>query len=59
MGATGTEMPFRNSIIDNFMVYQNRNETNLSQLSANTENSEWFSMISIIILEVNNVSEQK
>ena len=41
------------------MVYQNRIETNLMQLLAQQENSEWLSIISVIILEVNIVAEQK
>jgi len=32
------------------MVYQDRIETNLLQLFAQQENSEWFSIISVIIL---------
>jgi len=43
----------------NFMVYQDRIETNLLQLFAKQENSEWFSIISVIIFEVNIVAEQK
>jgi len=38
--ATGMEVPFHNSIIGNFMVYQDRPETNLSQLFGHSENSE-------------------
>jgi len=41
------------------MVYQDRIETNLLQLFAKQENSEWFSIISVIIFEVNIVAEQK
>jgi len=33
------------------MVYQDRIETNLLQLFAQQENSEWFSVISVIILK--------
>jgi len=40
-GATGAEVPFHNSIIDNFMVYQDRLETNLLQLFGHPEISEW------------------
>jgi len=43
----------------NFMVYQDRIETNLLQLFAKQENSEWFFIISVIIFEVNIVAEQK
>jgi len=35
-GATGAEVPFRNRIIANFMVYQDQLETNLLQLFAHT-----------------------
>jgi len=41
------------------MVYQDRLETNLLQLFGRPENSEWFSIISVIILEVNIVDDQK
>jgi len=58
-GATGTEVPIYKSIVDNFMVYQNRIETNLLQLFAHLETSEWFAIISGIIFEVNIVVEQK
>ena len=51
-------MPFHNRIIGNFMVYQDRLEANLLQLFAHPENSEWFSIISGIIFEVNVVSAQ-
>jgi len=47
-GATGAEVLF--SIIGNLMVYEDRVETNLSQLFVHTENSEWLSIISNIIL---------
>jgi len=57
--ATWAEVPFYNSIIGNFMDYQDRLETNLLQLFAHTENSEWSSIISVIIFEVNTVDEQK
>ena len=36
----------------NFMVYQDRLEINLLQLFGHPENSEWFSIISVIIFEV-------
>jgi len=58
-GETGTEVPFHNSIIGNFMVYQDRPETNLLQLFGHPEYSEWFSIISVIIFEVNIIDEQK
>jgi len=42
------------------MVYQDRLETILLlQLFVHPENSEWFSIISLIIFEVNIVAEQK
>jgi len=40
------------------MVYQDRIERNLLQLFAHPENSEYFSIISGIIFEVNIVAEQ-
>ena len=50
-------MPFY--IADNFMVYQDRFETNLLQLFVHPETSEWFSIISDISFEVNITAEQK
>jgi len=50
---------FHYSIVGNFTVHQNRIETNFLQLFAHQENSEWFSIISAIIFEVNIVAEQK
>jgi len=41
------------------MVYQDRLETNLLQLFGHPENSELFSIIFVIIFEVNVVDEQK
>jgi len=41
------------------MVYKCRLETNLLQLFAHPEKSEWFSIISAIIFEVNVVAAQK
>jgi len=35
-GSTGTHVPLHNSIISNFMIYQDRLETNLLQLFAHT-----------------------
>jgi len=58
-GGNGAEVPRHNSIIGNFMMCQDRIETNFLQLSAHPENSEWFSLISVIISEANNVAEQK
>jgi len=45
------------SIMSNFMIYQHQLETNLLQLFAHTENSEWFSIISVISFEVNIVAK--
>jgi len=53
------EVPFYKSIVCNFLVYQDITETNLLQLFAHTELSEWFSRISGIIFEVNIVAEKK
>jgi len=39
-GPTGAEVPFYKNIIGNFMVYQDRIETNLLQLFAHPETSE-------------------
>ena len=50
---------FHNSIAGNFMVYQDRLETNLLQIFRHPGNSEWFSIISVIIFEVNIVDEHK
>jgi len=41
------------------MVYQHRIETSLLQLFAHPENSEGFSVISVIIFQVNIVVKQK
>jgi len=55
----GRRCVFHYSIVGNFMVYQDRLETNLLQLFAQQENSEWFSIISVIVFEVNIFAEQK
>jgi len=39
-----------NNIIANFMVYEDRLQTNLLQLFTDPENSEWFSILSVIII---------
>jgi len=52
-------VPFHNSIVGNFMVYQDRLRTNLLQLFKHPENSERFYIISAIIFEVNVVDEHK
>ena len=58
-GTNGADVPFHNSIIGIFHVYRNRIETDLLKLCAHPENSEWFSVISVIIFEVQIVAEQK
>jgi len=50
------EVPFHDSIVDNFMFYQDKLETNLLQLFAHPDNSEWFSIIFAIIFEINIVA---
>ena len=59
VGATRTEVPFLKSIMVNLMVYHYRLETNLLQLFAHPETSEWYSMISVFIFEVDVIAEQK
>jgi len=58
-GATGAKVPFYKSIRGNFMVYQDRFETNSLQLFAHPETSEWFSIIYVFIFEANIFAEQK
>jgi len=41
------------------MAYEDRLETNLLQLLVHPENSEWFSIIFVIVFEVNIVAKQK
>ena len=53
------EVPFRNSIICKFMVYQDHLETNLLQLFAHPENSVCFSIIFVVIFEVDTVAEKR
>ena len=52
------EVPFHNHIIGNFMAYHDRLEANLLLQFALRENSEWFSMISVIF-ELNIFAEKK
>jgi len=52
-------MVFHNSIVSNFMVYQDRFETNFLQLFMHPQLSERFPTISVIIFEVSIVAEQK
>ena len=58
-GTNGADVYFHNSIIGIFVVYQNQIETDLLKLCAHLENSEWFSVISVVIFEVEIVAEQK
>jgi len=58
-GVHGSGGLFDNSIISNFMVCHDRIETNLLQLFKHPENSQWFSIIYVIIFEINIVAEQK
>jgi len=66
-GSNGADVPFHNSIIGNFIVYQDRIHTDLLKLCAHAENSEWFSVIFVImvfcnfviIFKVKIVAEQK
>ena len=51
-GSNGADVSFHNRIIGNFSVCQDRIETDLLKLCAHPENSEWFSVISVIIVEV-------
>jgi len=57
--ATWAEVPIYKSIVGYFMVCQDRLETYLLQLFAHPDTSEWFSIISVMNFEVNNVAEQK
>jgi len=45
--------------IRNFVVYEDRLETNLLQLFAQPKFSEWFAIISAIVFEANVVAAQK
>jgi len=56
-GASGAEVPFHNSVIGNFMVYQDRLEINSLQLFGHPDRMIFY--ISISIFEVNIVIEQK
>jgi len=53
---TGAEVPFHDSIISNFMVFEDRLETNLLQYSRTQKIQNVFY---VIIFEVNIVDEQK
>ena len=56
---TSNTTAFHNSFIGNCVVYQDQLETNLLQLFVRAENLEWFSIISVIIFEINTVDEHK
>jgi len=43
-GATWAQVALHDNVISNFMIYQDRLETNSLQLFARTQNSEWFSI---------------
>jgi len=55
----GTDVIFYITFIGNFIFYQDWIETDLLKLFAHPEISEWFSVISVIIFEINIVAEQK
>jgi len=55
----GADVHFHNNAIGNFMVYQDRIETNLLQLFVYPEKTEWCSIIFVIIFEVNIAAEQE
>jgi len=50
--SNGADVPFHNSIIGNFIVCQDRIETDLLKLCTHPENSEWFSVMFVVIFEV-------
>ena len=58
-GATGAEVPFYKPIISNFIIYRNGIERILLQLFEHPETSEWFSIISSVIFDVNIFHERK
>ena len=58
-GGNEGKMPFHNIIKDIFMVYQYQIEKNLLQLYVHPETSEWYSINSVILFEVNIIVEQK
>jgi len=59
MWATKEKVRFHNSIIGHFMAHKVQLETNLFQVFAHPQISECFSVISVIVFEVNIVAEQK
>jgi len=50
---------FDDNILGNFMVYQEWFETKLLRLFAHPENSEWFSIISVIVFDLTLFLKQK
>ena len=58
-GGKRAAVPLYENAIGNFMVYLDRIETNLLELFAHPEISDWFSILSGIVFEVNIVAEQK
>jgi len=56
---TEVEVTVHNSIICNFIVDRDRLLTNLLQLFAHSQDSEWFSTIFAIIFEDDIVAEQR
>jgi len=58
--ATGVEEPFHTSMkAGNFILYHGGLETHLLQLFAHSANSEWSSIISVIVFAVTIIDEQK
>jgi len=57
--ATGVDLLFHNRIISNFIVNNDRLETNLLQIFAHPQKPEWVSILSGRIFEVNVVARQK
>ena len=57
--ATVAYVPCYKSIVSNFMVYQDQIETNLLQLFAHQETSQWFYIIFGVIFEVDIVTKKQ
>ena len=55
----GADLIFQKRITGNLMVYQDRLEAYLLLIFAHQQISEWFSVISAIIFEVNIVAKKK
>jgi len=53
----GADLLFQKRITGNLMVYQDRLEAYLLLLFAHPQISEWFSIIYVIIIEVNIVAK--